>query len=119
MNSKSNSKINANFNVTSEAIKKIREALIKRNTPQSALRVGVKGGGCSGFSYVIEFCDSPPHKKDLIFNFDDVLVYIDKKSIVYLNNTTLDWEKTLMHQGFKFNNPQVKSDCGCGESFSV
>lgn len=113
------------FDVTKEAVKQTRAALEKRKTPDAALRIGVRGGGCSGFMYHLEFCDTAPREKDLVFIFLNVeegaqiQVYIDKKSIIYLSGAQLDWEKKLMEQGFKFNNPQVKSNCGCKESFSV
>jgi iron-sulfur cluster assembly protein len=120
------------FSVSAMAVRKVYEALRKRGTLDAALRVGVRGGGCSGFTYVIEFADKPPReKRDLVFEYrvdrvegDDgepgsVRVLCDKKSILYLNGTTLDWEKTLMWQGFKFVNPKEKSSCGCNESFAV
>ncbi|MBI4950639.1 MAG: iron-sulfur cluster assembly accessory protein [Myxococcales bacterium] len=113
------------FRLTPPAARKVAEALQKRGTPKSALRVGVRGGGCSGFSYVIEFADGAPAARDLVFTFpvegrdEPVRVYCDKKSILYLNGGTLDWEKTLMYQGFKFKNPHEKSSCGCSSSFSV
>ena len=90
----------------------------------SALRVGVRGGGCSGFSYVIEFHDGPPRPKDRVYDYvaqdgTPVRVVVDPKSLLYLNGSQLDWEQTLMQQGFKFRNPQEKSNCGCGHSFTV
>ena len=102
----------------------VRAALLKRGTPNAALRVGIKGGGCSGYSYVIEYADEPPRDRDLVFEFaleggPDVRVYCDKKSILYLGGSVLDWEKTLMFQGFKFRNPHEASSCGCGHSFTV
>jgi iron-sulfur cluster assembly protein len=87
-------------------------------TPQSGIRVGVKGGGCSGLSYVIEFCDAP-RPKDKLIELNGAKVYVDPKSLIYLNGTTLDYVDTFQQKGFKFNNPQQKSECGCGESFSV
>ena len=119
------------FFLSPAAARALYENLRKRGTPESALRVGVRGGGCSGFSYVIEFADGEPKKRDLVFEFDvphkqgdeqtdeKVRVFCDKKSILYLNETTLDWEKTLMYQGYRFRNPQEKSSCGCNESFAV
>ena len=88
------------------------------STPQSGIRVGVKGGGCSGLSYVIEFCDAP-RPKDKLIEQGGAKVYVDPKSLIYLNGTTLDYVDTFQQKGFKFNNPQQKSECGCGESFSV
>lgn len=101
-----------------KAVQKAREALAKRGTPDAMLRLGVKGGGCSGFSYVIEFADKA-RPRDLVFEFDGVKVVVDPKSIVFLAGCTLDYEVKLMQHGFKFVNPNEKSGCGCGESFSV
>jgi iron-sulfur cluster assembly protein len=92
--------------------------------PATSLRVGIKGGGCSGFSYVIQFHDGPPNARDKVFDYvaedgTPVRVVSDPKSLIYLNGAVLDWEKTLMQQGFKWRNPQEKSSCGCGHSFNV
>ena len=110
--------------VSPQAVDAMRTNLAKRGTPDAAIRVGVRGGGCSGFSYVIEFDDEEPRKGDLVLEFNEegksrVRVFCDKKSILYLGGSILDWEKTLMFQGFKFRNPNVKDECGCGESFNV
>jgi iron-sulfur cluster assembly protein len=110
--------------VTPAAVEGIRAQLAKRATPDSAIRVGIRGGGCSGFSYVIEFDDAQPRTGDLVLEFADegkptVRVFCDKKSILYLGGSVLDWEKTLMFQGFKFKNPQEATRCGCGHSFTV
>ena len=110
--------------VTPEAARKIHDALAKRGTPTAALRVGVRGGGCSGFSYVLEFADAPPREgRDIVYtvptDVGDVRVVCDKKSILYLAGSTLEWEKTLKWQGFKFTNPKASSACGCKESFSI
>jgi len=104
--------------LTPKAIAMAKQALIKRGTPTAALRLGVKGGGCSGFAYVIEFADSK-RTKDVVFTFDGLDVVVDPKSLVLLNGSTLDYEIKLMQRGFKFVNPQEKSGCGCGESFGV
>jgi iron-sulfur cluster assembly protein len=109
----------APLTLTPAAIKGARAALAKRGTPDAAIRLGIKGGGCSGFSYVIEFDDKPPRDRDRTYEFDGVRVVIDKKSLIYLAGTVLDFEKTLMHQGFKFSNPNEASSCGCGTSFTV
>ncbi len=105
--------------VSDRAAKAIRKQLDQRGTPDACLRVGIRGGGCSGFSYVIEFHDGEPRPKDRVFVRDGVRVAVDPKSLVYLNGTILDWEQTLMRQGFKFVNPNEKSSCGCGHSFTV
>jgi iron-sulfur cluster assembly protein len=108
-----------NISISPKAAEQVKIRLIKRGTPESYLRLGVKGGGCSGFSYVIQFEDNPPKEKDLLFEMEGVKILVDKKSILYLNGSILNWESTLIHQGFKFNNPNEKSTCGCGTSFSA
>jgi iron-sulfur cluster assembly protein len=110
--------------VSPKAVDAIARQLKKRGTPEASLRLGLRGGGCSGFSYVIEFHDGPPRARDRTFDYVasdgvPVRVVVDPKSLLYLNGTTLEWEQTLMHQGFKFANPNEKSSCGCGTSFSV
>lgn len=105
--------------LTAAAIKGAKAALAKRGTPNAAVRLGIKGGGCSGFSYVIEFDDDPPRERDRVYHFDDVTVVVDKKSLIYLAGSVLDYEQTLMRQGFKFQNPNVATNCGCGTSFTV
>jgi iron-sulfur cluster assembly protein len=112
------------ISVSAQAVDAIARQLKKRGTPGASLRLGLRGGGCSGFSYVIEFNDGPPHARDRVFDFvasdqTPIRVVVDPKSLLYLNGTVLDWEQTLMRQGFKFANPQEKSGCGCGSSFSV
>jgi len=109
----------ASVTLTPKAVEMAKKQLAKRGTPDAAVRLGLKGGGCSGFSYVIEFADDPPRERDRVFEFDGVRVYVDPKSLIYLAGTTLDWEQTLMYQGFKFKNPQEKQACGCGHSFTV
>ena len=111
-------------NFTDAASLKVRELLNEEPNPDQMLRVFVTGGGCSGFSYVIEFHDGEPRPKDFVFDYTaedgtPVRVVVYKKSLVYLNGTTLDWEQTLMQQGFKFVNPNEKTSCGCGHSFTV
>jgi iron-sulfur cluster assembly protein len=101
------------------AAAKIKLQLEERGTPNAALRLGIKGGGCSGFSYVLQYEDDPPRDRDEVFYHYGVKIIVDRKSLVYLNGSTLDWEKTLLKQGFKFVNPNEKSTCGCGHSFSV
>lgn len=110
--------------ITQAAVDAIGLQIAKRGRPDTALRVGIRGGGCSGFSYVIEFHDGAPNARDVIYdrtatNGTSVRIVVDKKSLLYLNGSTLEWEKTLMRQGFKFVNPNEKSNCGCGTSFTV
>lgn len=106
--------------VTPNAVKRIRVILAKENISleEGGLRLGVKGGGCSGMSYFVGY-DAQPRESDNIFAFDDVRVFIDPKSFVYLQGMTLDYEETLIRQGFNFINPNSTKSCGCGSSFSV
>lgn len=103
--------------VTPKAVQKIREAF-QREGVTGGLRLGVLGGGCSGLSYQFKF-DTKPRATDHIFRFDDVEVFIDPKSMVFLSGMTLDWQDSLIHSGFVFNNPHAKKSCGCGTSFSA
>jgi iron-sulfur cluster assembly protein len=105
--------------VTEKAVKRIRTAMAKEgiSPTEGGLRLGVMGGGCSGLSYSIKF-DTQPRERDRIFEFEDVRVFVDPKSFVYLHGMTLDYEETLMRQGFNFINPNSTRSCGCGSSFS-
>ncbi len=105
--------------VTEKAVARIRSAMAKENISpaEGGLRLGVQGGGCSGLSYSIRF-DTQPRERDRVFQFDDVRVFVDPKSFIYLHGMVLDYEETLMHQGFVFQNPNSKKSCGCGSSFS-
>jgi iron-sulfur cluster assembly protein len=105
--------------VTEKAIKRIRIAMAKEgiSPEEGGLRIGVMGGGCSGLSYSIKF-DTQPRERDRIYAFDGVRVFVDPKSFLYLHGMTLDYEETLMRQGFNFINPNSTHSCGCGSSFS-
>jgi iron-sulfur cluster assembly protein len=118
------SKKTPSITVSPKAVEAIKKQIQKRNTAETSLRVGIKGGGCSGFSYVIQFHDGPPQARDRVYDYTaldgtKVRVVCDPKSLIYLDGTELDWEQTLMSQGFKFKNPQEKTSCGCGHSFTV
>ena len=106
--------------VTEKAIARIRSAMAKEgiSPEQGGLRLGVQGGGCSGLSYNIRF-DTQARERDRIFQFGDVRVFVDPKSFIYLHGMTLDYQETLMQQGFVFVNPQSTKSCGCGTSFSA
>jgi iron-sulfur cluster assembly protein len=106
--------------VTDRALKRIRVAMAKEGVSpeEGGLRLGIQGGGCSGLSYNIRF-DSQPRERDRIYNFEDVRVFIDPKSFIYLHGMILDYEETLMRQGFNFINPNSTKSCGCGSSFSA
>ena len=82
------------------------------------VRLGVRTSGCSGMAYVLEFADEA-QAEDIVFEDRGVKILVDKKSLVYLDGTELDFGKEGLNEGFKFNNPNVKSECGCGESFNV
>lgn len=105
--------------VTDRALQHIRSAMAKEGiAPQEGgLRLGVMGGGCSGLSYSIRF-DTQPRERDRVYQFDEVRIFIDPKSFLYLHGMTLDYEETLMRQGFKFINPNSTRSCSCGSSFS-
>ena len=96
-----------------------RKRLEKRGTPGAAVRLGVKGGSCSGYSYVIQYEDSAPRERDYVYEKNGIRFIVDKKSFLFLAGSTLDYENTLMFQGFKFVNPQETQKCGCGHSFNV
>ena len=106
--------------VTDKALVKVRGAMAKEGISpgQGGLRLGVQGGGCSGLSYNIRF-DTQPRERDRIFQFDDVRVFVDPKSFIDLHGMILDYQETLMQQGFVFVNPQATKSCGCGTSFSA
>ena len=105
--------------VTERAVSKIRDAMAKEgiSPAEGGLRLGVMGGGCSGLSYSIKF-DTHPRERDRIYEFEGVRVFVDPKSFIYLHGMTLDYEESLMRQGFNFINPNSTRSCGCGSSFS-
>jgi len=82
------------------------------------IRLGVRTSGCSGMAYVLEFADEL-NEEDVVFEDHGVKVIVDPKSVLYLDGTELDYTKEGLNEGFKFNNPNVKDTCGCGESFNV
>ena len=105
-------------NVTEKALNKIRSiSKTDKQNETDGLRLAVMGGGCSGFSYKIEF--SAPKDSDNVIEFNDIKIFIDPKSSIYLNGTTLDFKDGLEGKGFVFENPNAKNTCGCGESFSI
>lgn len=105
------------LSLTSSAAEVMREQLLKRGTPDAAIRFGIRGGGCTGYSYVFEFSDKPPRKNDYVATGDNgVRVYVDPKSMIYIEGTSIHFEKGIRGHGFQFDNPNVKNDCGCGES---
>ena len=105
--------------VTDRAAKEVRRIIGEQSlSDATVLRVGVKGGGCSGFSYTLGF-DDRTSEVDQVFELNGVRVAIDPKSFLYLNGTQIDFEESLMGRGFRFGNPNAAKSCGCGESFSV
>jgi iron-sulfur cluster assembly protein len=107
------------ISITERATKEVKRIIDEQKLPESTvLRVGVKGGGCSGFSYTLGF-DDHTGPADQIFEHEGVRVAVDPKSFLYLSGTQVDFEESLMGRGFKFGNPNASKSCGCGESFSV
>ena len=106
--------------VSERAAKKILALLAKEGVPadQGGLRVGVQGGGCSGLSYAMRL-DTQARNRDKVFEEFGARIFVDPKSFLYLNGTTLDCEETLMRQGFVFVNPNAARNCGCGSSFTA
>jgi iron-sulfur cluster assembly protein len=104
--------------VADSAVKRLQLLLAERNTPEAGLRIAVKGGGCSGLAYSMEW-NEKPRERDKIFERDGVRVFVDPKSYLYLIGTELVYEEGLMASGFKLQNPNVKAACGCGESFAI
>ncbi len=102
----------APVSLTPNAIAKVKQIMAQQNPAPAGLRVGVVGGGCSGFSYSMQF-------ENASGLMDKVFEYVDATSVMYLNGCVVDYVETLEGAGFKFENPNVKSTCGCGSSFSV
>jgi iron-sulfur cluster assembly accessory protein len=100
------------------AIAKVREIMATQDPVPAGLRIGVVGGGCSGFQYSMSF-ENQSGMMDKVFNYDGLKLFVDATSVMYLNGCVVDYVETLEAAGFKFENPQVKSTCGCGSSFSV
>src|SRR6516165_7521441 len=105
-------------NLTPTAIAKVKEIMAAQNPVPAGLRLSVVGGGCSGFQYSMAF-ENGAGLMDKTFNFDDLKVFVDATSLMYLKGVTVDYIETLEGAGFKFDNPNVKSTCGCGSSFNV
>ena len=106
--------------ITEKALAKIRTALAKEGVSpeEGGVRLGVQGGGCSGLSYNVRF-DTQPRERDRVFNYGEIRVFVDPKSFIYLHGMVLDYQETLMQQGFAFVNPNATKSCGCGTSFSA
>ena len=108
--------------LTPQAVTRIHELKLKRQTPDHFFRIGIRGGGCSGLSYFVDFAEAAD-PKDKVFEFGDgeakVKVLVDRKSYLFLNGTKVDWKSELMKTGFEFKNPLASRSCSCGESFSL
>ncbi len=107
-----------NLDLTPVCVAKVKEILAQQNPQPLGLRLSVVGGGCSGFSYQMNF-ENQTNGIDKTFEFDGLKVYVDQASLMYLKGTRIDYVESLEGSGFKFENPNVKSTCGCGSSFSV
>ena len=103
--------------LTDAAAERVKSFLVNRGKGVG-LRLGVKTSGCSGMAYILEFADEID-SSDEVFEDKGIQVLVDKKSLIYLDGTELDYGKEGLNEGFKFNNPNVKDACGCGESFTV
>jgi iron-sulfur cluster assembly accessory protein len=106
------------LSLTEVAAGKVKEIMSQQNPSPTALRVAVVGGGCSGFSYHMAF-DNQENPSDNVYEYEGVKVFVDQMSEMYLDGVQIDYIETLEGAGFKFNNPNVKSTCGCGSSFTV
>jgi iron-sulfur cluster insertion protein len=110
--------VNAPLSLSPTAVAKVREIMATQDPLPAGLRIGVVGGGCSGFQYSMSF-ENQSGMMDKVFSFDGLKVFVDATSLMYLNGCVVDYVETLEAAGFKFENPQVKSTCGCGSSFNV
>src|SRR6476659_11136522 len=104
--------------LTPGAVSKVQEILSMQDPKPAGLRISVVGGGCSGFSYSMAF-ENTPGMLDKTYKFGDLQLFIDQASLLYLDGVQVVYVETLEGSGFKFNNPNVKSTCGCGSSFSA
>ncbi|MGC4000957.1 MAG: iron-sulfur cluster assembly accessory protein [Anaeromyxobacter sp.] len=104
--------------ISEQAAAHIRALAAQHGTPEGGLRLGVRGGGCSGLNYVVDWAGAPT-ASDEVIEREGARVFVDPKSARFLAGTVIEWKKTLLQSGFEFRNPNVKTSCGCGESFSV
>ncbi len=104
--------------LTPKAVAKVKEIMAQQDPKPAGLRVGVVGGGCSGFSYSMAF-ENAAGMMDKVIEIDGLKVFVDATSAMYLQGATVDYVETLEGAGFKFDNPNVRTTCGCGSSFSV
>jgi iron-sulfur cluster assembly protein len=112
-------KVENDITITEKAAKEVRQIRSENNIPDTfGLRVGVKGGGCSGLTYTLGF-DAEAQEGDTVIEDNGIKLFVDGKSLFYLMGTELDFTNGLNGKGFVFNNPNAKKTCGCGESFGV
>ena len=104
--------------LTERAIGKVKEIMASQQPAPAGLRIAVVGGGCSGFSYSMAF-ENQPNMLDKTYDYSGLKVYVDQASMLYLDGAEVDYVESLEGTGFKFNNPNVKSTCGCGSSFQA
>lgn len=104
--------------LTPQAVAKVKEIMASQDPVPAGLRLGVVGGGCSGFQYSMSF-ENQPGMMDKVMTFEDLKVFVDATSMMYLKGCTVDYLETLEASGFKFDNPNTKSTCGCGSSFNA
>src|ERR1700683_1607660 len=105
--------------LTPVAVEKVKQILVQQNPVPTGLRVAVVGGGCSGFSYHMAFENQVKENNDNVYEFDGLKVLVDQMSEMYLDGISINYIESIDGSGFKFNNPNVKSTCGCGSSFTV
>ena len=105
--------------LTPSAAQEAKRLLEKEQKPNIGLRIGVKGGGCSGMTYVLALDEATPKQYDTIFEQDGIKILVDAKSHLYLDGTMIDFKSSVMGGGFEFNNPLAKKSCGCGTSFTT
>jgi iron-sulfur cluster assembly protein len=108
----------ATIEISEKAAARIRALIGEKGTPAGGLRLGVKGGGCSGLNYHVDWA-AEPAPLDQVAERDGARVFVDPKSALFLGGTLVDWQQTLLQSGFVFRNPNVKSSCSCGESFTT
>lgn len=105
--------------LTPAAALEVKRLIQQESKPNLGLRIGIKGGGCSGMSYVLAIDDVTPKQYDTVFEQEGIKVVVDAKSHLYLDGTSIDFKSAVMGGGFQFNNPMAKKSCGCGTSFTA
>lgn len=106
------------IHLTEAAQNEVKRILVSQNRPEWGLRVGVKGGGCSGLSYVLDI-EENPKVDDLVFDSGGIKIFCDPKSYLFINGLVIDYSSSLLNGGFKFENPNAQRTCGCGTSFTT